>query len=176
MEEWRDVEGYEGLYKISSYGNVYGIRSKKMLKQKDNKGYLMVNLYKDNHCKTFAVHRIVAKKFVPNREGKREVNHIDENKKNNKASNLEWVTPKENANWGSRNKRISEYVRSHPGIGFCRNSRKLKQIDPKSNEVINIYNSISEVCKIYGYHQGNISECCLGKRNKANGYKWEFVD
>ena len=110
MEVWKDIENYENLYQVSSYGN---IRSKdrivkcwnnktKMIKGKIIKpmllrdGYLYVHLYKDTKRKDYAVHRIVAKTFIENKESKEEVNHINGNKKDNSANNLEWVTPSEN--------------------------------------------------------------------------------
>lgn len=84
-----------------------------------------------------------------------------------------WCTSKENANWGTRNKRISEYVKSHPVKCF---SKKINMIDLITGKVIKQYNSISDASKETKTHQGNISECCANKRNKANGFKWQFAD
>lgn len=113
-EEWKDVGGYEGLYKVSNHGRVWTIKRNHEKKPIVVKGYLMVSLSKNNKKKLVSVHRLVAKAFIPNLENKREVNHLDEDKQNNHVENLRWVTPKENANWGTRNKRISEYVKAHP--------------------------------------------------------------
>ena len=74
------------------------------------KGYERVNLKKDGIEKTMQVHRLVALAFLPNPQNKPEVNHIDENKENNNVDNLEWVTSKENANYGTRNDKIKNYV------------------------------------------------------------------
>lgn len=97
MAEWRDIEGYEGLYQISDDGRIWSYRSMKEMRTSfDKNGYKVLNLYKDkvyNNCK---VHRLVAKAFVPNPENKPQVNHIDGDKANNRADNLEWVTCKEN--------------------------------------------------------------------------------
>lgn len=110
MEVWKDIENYENLYQVSSYGN---IKSKdRIVKCWNNKtrtikgkiikpmllrdGYLYVHLYKNAIRKDYAVHRIVAKMFINNYEQKEEINHKDGNKQNNSVENLEWVTPSEN--------------------------------------------------------------------------------
>lgn len=117
MEEiWKDVVGYEGLYKVSNLGNVKSLDRTveqfnhakqrmvkttykgRMLKQSErNNGYLFVGL-KENGKKQKKenIHRLVAKAFIPNPEKKPQVNHKDRNKKNNHLSNLEWCTTHEN--------------------------------------------------------------------------------
>lgn len=117
-EIWVDIKGYEGLYKISNLGRVkslnrkyknqYGefgnkkefIKTQKIScfnkEEKQKKGYYVVNLAKDDRGKWIRVHRLVAEAFIPNPENKKEVNHKDGNKLNNKADNLEWVSHQEN--------------------------------------------------------------------------------
>lgn len=95
IEVWRDIEGYEGLYRVSNMGRVRG-RGSCIKPSKTKKGYLRVELWKGNARHSARIHRLVASAFVPNPHGKPDVNHIDGNKQNNRASNLEWVTPKEN--------------------------------------------------------------------------------
>lgn len=108
-EEWRDIVGYEGLYKVSNFGNVYSVRSDKRLKHSKNRGgYLFVVLCTDGKQKQFKVHRLVAISFLTNPDNKPQVNHIDEDKTNNRLDNLEWVTAKENTNYGSRNKKAAK--------------------------------------------------------------------
>lgn len=108
MEEvWKDIEGYEGRYKISNLGNIYTyLRDKQMVPNQCRKGYLRI-LLRDSqgNRKSYAVHRLVAQAFIPNPEDKPQVNHIDENKTNNRVDNLEWVTNKENAIHGTKIKR-----------------------------------------------------------------------
>jgi hypothetical protein len=113
-EEWKEIEGYEGLYKVSNHGRVWTIKRNHEKKPVIVKGYFMVSLSKDNKKKLLAVHRLVAKAFIPNPRNKREVNHLDEDKQNNHVENLRWVTPKENANWGTRNERIAKYAKANP--------------------------------------------------------------
>jgi hypothetical protein len=108
-EIWRDVEGYKGYYQVSNLGNVrslertittkrgYEFKCKaKTLQPTKARGYQTLRLRKNQKYKSFLVHRLVAIAFLPNPEGKKEVNHIDGNKENNRLDNLEWATHQEN--------------------------------------------------------------------------------
>lgn len=110
VEEWKDVEGYEGFYQVSSEGRVRSIERtvssrwasgctyhEKMLSVSLSGRYKHITLTKGAVPKGFSVHRLVAKAFVPNLEGKPEVNPIDGNRSNNSADNLEWCNASENA-------------------------------------------------------------------------------
>ena len=111
-EEWRPIEGYEGLYEISSYGKVRSLdrydnrncfRKGKVLSPVKNKdGYLQVNLCCNGKYKMFLVHRLVAQAFILNPDNLPEINHKDENPGNNNVDNLEWCNRKYNINYGSR--------------------------------------------------------------------------
>lgn len=116
-EVWKDVVGYEGIYKVSNLGRVksldrirkhnihgspYLFKGKILNQTKNNNGYLRVFLCKNNKSKTTYVHRLVASHFHEKEEHHTEVNHIDGDKKNNIASNLEWCTKKENLDHGYR--------------------------------------------------------------------------
>ena len=94
--EWADVLGYEGLYSVSTDGQVYTYKYKKILKPRRKRGYLNVSLSKNKKRKEFKVHRLVATAFIPNTNNKEQVNHIDGDKNNNEVTNLEWVTQSEN--------------------------------------------------------------------------------
>lgn len=115
-EEWADIDGYEGIYQVSSLGNVRsldrvissGARRKGQLIKlqkgpkakrkagKDRDAYLQVTLAKNWKQKTFLIHRLVAAAFLPAVEGKDVVNHINGDKTDNRLENLEWCTYKEN--------------------------------------------------------------------------------
>jgi hypothetical protein len=109
QEVWKDIVGYEGCYQVSNLGNVKALRrayypngATKYTEEKlikfgfDKSGYYRVTLSKENKIKTYLVHRIVALHFIDNTENKLEVNHVDGDKQNNKADNLEWMTRSEN--------------------------------------------------------------------------------
>lgn len=98
MEKYRDIEGYEGRYQVTSWGRVYNVERERFIRyQLTEKGYARVDLIDENGKRThYKVHRLVAKAFIKNPDHKPQVNHIDGNKLNNSVTNLEWVTNKEN--------------------------------------------------------------------------------
>lgn len=103
-EKWKTVQLYPS-YMISNYGRVKNERTGKSLKPvKMKNGYLTVNLYdKNGKHKNYYVHRLVAKAFIKNKNEYTEINHIDENKENNKVNNLEWCSRSYNINYGKAN-------------------------------------------------------------------------
>lgn len=125
MEEWRDIEGYEGIYQVSNEGRVRNISKNpyKMMKPHCNqRGYCQVTLSKNNKYIMAAIHRLVAKAFIPNPSNLPQVNHKDEKKDNNIVENLEWCDNKYNSNYGTRGERIGEKLK---GIKFSE-ERKIK--------------------------------------------------
>lgn len=121
MEVWKDIKGYEGLYQISNLGRIKGVdhwrkngtngyihKGKVMSLDYNKKGYFYVNLCKDGKHKLYRVHRLVYETFVGPIPENMQVNHINEVKTDNRLENLNLMTSKENANWGTRNRRISE--------------------------------------------------------------------
>lgn len=133
VEIWKDIDGYIGIYQVSNMGNVrslqreefkcaQGYRARKGVELKlsqDQKGYLMVNLYKNGKGRSRRVHRLVAEAFIDNPMHLSEINHIDENKKNNVVSNLEWCTSSYNKMYGngnvSRSKTLKEIWKRRRG-------------------------------------------------------------
>ena len=116
MEEWRDIEGYEGLYQISSLGRVKSFPRPttpggilKINKRKD--GYCSVMLCKNGKTKRFSVHRLVAQAFIPNPNNLPIIIHKDENHSKNIVDNLEWCDNKYNGNYGTVKERIGQASR-----------------------------------------------------------------
>ena len=158
--EWRDVVGYEGLYKVSEYGDVLSVKSNELLKpQNDCRGYLQVGLYKNRKRKQYKIHRLVATAFCEGAEYFNEVNHIDEDKTNNHYSNLEWCTREYNNNFGTRNDRIGES-----------SMKKVRCI-----ELDRIFNSVKEASEYINRNKENISACLRGKRKTCGNFHWEYV-
>jgi hypothetical protein len=100
MNEFVDIIGYEGLYRINKNGEIWSCNNKKTLKcnLSGSKRYYAVRLYINNKQKSFSLHKLLAIHFIPNDdpENKTQVDHIDRNKTNNSLDNLRWVTPIEN--------------------------------------------------------------------------------
>ena len=113
IEIWKDLPGYEGLYKISNLGRVYSVY-KKSYKETyyDKNGYVMIGLCKEGKHKNLRLHRLVAEAFIPNANNLPCINHKDEDKTNNRASNLEWCTPAYNNTYGSRIERAANSNRN----------------------------------------------------------------
>lgn len=127
---WKDIAGYEGLYQVSNLGRVRGlprdvphsregftqhIRGCVMKGMDNGSGYLVVSLNRDGKRKNHYIHRLVASAFCENPKDKPHVNHLDHNRGNNVASNLQWCTVKENINYSAhlgrhpkKNARLSE--------------------------------------------------------------------
>lgn len=97
-EAWKDVPGYEGRYRVSDLGRVWSLHHGRVLTPKRSAhGYQAVTLCKGGAKRRFYIHRLVACSFLPKPGAEcREVNHVDLNKANNRADNLQWVTHREN--------------------------------------------------------------------------------
>ena len=185
MEEiWKDIEGYEGLYQVSNCGNVKSIHYRKTNKEKilipkcNNSGRLWVELWNSGKARQFLIHRLVASAFIENPDCLPQINHIDENPKNNKVENLEWCT-------GSYN--VKTYFKNHPEfftnrkVRTTKNGRKLLldcEIEQclKDGTVIRIWPNSRFAAVEMNWSQWSISECCRGKRKTAYGYIWRFAN
>ena len=172
METWKEIDGYEGLYEVSDQGRVKRLKygKEKILKPwKTHDGYLRVGLRKDCQRKMSLVHRLVADAFIPNPNNLDTINHKDEVKTNNTVGNLEWMSQKDNNNYGTRNKRVSEANINHPSF-----SKKVQMFDKSTGELLATFPSINEAGRVTGINHSNISECCLGNRKSAGGYIWGY--
>ena len=158
----KDIKGYEGLYKVTDKGEVISVRRGKMLKpQKKRKGYLFVILCNNKHRRRFYVHRLVAEAFIENPCSKEQVNHINGVKNDNRVSNLEWVTAKENI-----------FHATHVlGRTLGTPNRIVRCI-----ETGKIYPTMKEAAEHTGTYSSNIRESCLNKRRTAGGYHWEYIE
>ena len=121
------------IYYISNFGRVWNKKNKDWLKNHENQGRYKVNMYN----KQFILSRIVAQTFIPNPDNKPEVNHKDENPANNRADNLEWMTRKENNNYGTRIQRAMETrMKKHPNSGFNKGVPVSDEIKQKRAQTI----------------------------------------
>lgn len=170
-EIWKDIEGFEGTYEVSSLGNIrrtYKNGNVKILHPITlKKGYTSVRLSKCGVSKNYAIHRLVANAFIPNPDNLPCVNHIDECTHNNVVDNLEWCTYKYNNDYGSRKEKAA-MARIN---GKC--SKRVYQYDLEDNYITD-FPSLAEAKRTLGYDAGHISDCCLGKRKTAYGYKWSY--
>ena len=162
------IKGYEGLYTVTSDGAVIGLKSGKELKPMNMRGYLRVKLYKNAKSKTHSIHRLVASAFIPNDQGKDQVNHKDGNKSNNNVSNLEWVTQSENQIHAFEN-----------GLNSPEHANKAtrKRVAQKTmdGKLLKTWNSMSDASRATGVPIGNITHCCKGQINYAGGFKWTYL-
>lgn len=174
-EIWKDIIGYEGLYQVSNFGNIKslakfcGHRPKKEtpVKQYDLRGYKRVTLCKDNILKKHQVHRLVAQAFIQNPNNKPCINHLDENTANNNVNNLQWVTWKENTNYGNCIKNSLEKRKP-----IIQNKYGQKVICIENNKR---FNSLKDAAKWCNGTWSGISSCLMGVTKTAYGYHWKKI-
>lgn len=162
-EEWRDILGFEGLYQVSSYGNVKTIKKDgvEMSQQENRNGYMTVHLRDKGVERRAMVHRLVAEAFIPNPNELRDVNHKNGDKSDNRLENLEWASHSDNM--------------THSFRELGKNVRHIVQLD-LDNNFIERWNSIAEASEATGICRTNIGECCRGNRKHAKGYKWKYEE
>lgn len=172
-EMWRKVKGYEGLYEVSSTGQVRSIGRNttrgKMLSPAKIESGLQVVLRDKGRDKNYLIHRLVAEAFIPNTENKKTVNHIDGNRYNNSLSNLEWATHSENI------KHSHEVLdREYQAYGENNaNSLTVSQYD-KKGRLWGVYGSVNEAARQNDISFSNIAKCARGERQTAGGYIWKY--
>lgn len=174
MEEiWKDIESFEGLYKISNFGkikslerkvkngnNTFRIQKEHLIKLTPNlerHGYVYCMLYKDNKSYSRQVHRLVAKTFIPNPNNLPQVNHIDGNKENNSINNLEWCTDIEN--------------KKHAWKTGLTNAEHRKQ-KIKCIETGEVFESVVKCSEIMNLDRRSIFRQLKGERKHVKGYSF----
>jgi hypothetical protein len=162
-ETWKPIIGYESRYIISNKGEVKSLKRNKLLKKELRRNYWSVQLYNGSKFKHFSIHRLVGIHFIENPNNLPFINHIDENKLNNNANNLEWCTASYNINYGTSIQRAIE-----------KKSIPVMQLD-KNENLINIFSSISEAESKTKIYNPNIVKCCKGERKTAGGYIWKYA-
>lgn len=178
-EIWKDIEGYEGLYQVSSLGRVKSLErivsksngrrmyvAERILKSFFNRGYEYVTLSKETKQPNLKVHRLVAEAFLPNDSTLPDVNHKDENKANNRVGNLEWCTKEYNRAYGTLNKRVKSTWRKLY-------ARKVALIS-MAREVVKVYECTKDV-EIDGFDRRAVDRVCKGLGHTHKGYMFAYV-
>lgn len=186
-EIWKPVPSYEGYYEASTTGKVRSVERIVILKDKlgndrpckyksrelkpckrefKNKANalprLQVVLSKDGNTKTIDVHRVIAMTFLENEQGYDTVNHIDGNPFNNSVDNLEWISRKENIRHAFKNNLIHTM-------------KPIAMLNPATKEILKVYPSEAEACRIIGVNQGKIRRS-IQNGWKCHGYYWRYFD
>lgn len=176
MEIWKPVKGYEKCLAVSSEGRVKSFMRDPggyVLKaQIDRKGYMRIRCTVEREKVTFKVHRLVAEHFIPNPDGKPQVNHKDADKKNNAVSNLEWVTNEENAHHA---------IRSGLWGNLFEGSKRAN--DAKRTPIVatNIHTGERRYFKSMGDAERaigtrHICQVIKGQRSQAKGYTFRYAE
>jgi hypothetical protein len=168
MEIYRDINNFNGIYKVSNYGNVmsfskYSKNGKILKKEKTNRGYLRVNLSR----KKYSIHRLVALYFLGVPKEGMVVNHKDGNKENNCISNLEWVTQKENIKHSFKNGMSKIEKGALNKLSF-----NILKIDKNTDIVLESIVGIRDYCSLNKFDRRCIQRAINGEYKTAYGYKW----
>jgi len=189
-EKWKDINGYEGLYQISSCGKVKSLErykknpnkpikvSEKLLKFAINRcGYYIVVLSKDGKAHTYTVHKIVMENFYRKPFKNEVINHIDSNKQNNSIDNLEYVTQKENVRKAWANG-LCENIRKHATNMEHKNAIPCKAVVQKdlNGNLIATYVSVREAERKTGITSAQISHACNGRIKTTHNYIFEHLE
>lgn len=191
-EIWKDIDGFEGRYQVSNFGNIKSVDkyiiTRKAYNQRRNgilrklqvskNNYIFISLKKEGKQYNKYIHRLVAQAFIHNPENKCEINHIDCDKSNNHVSNLEWVTSSENKKHAFINNLMRGtclYMNKINTLSKEKCSKKICQYSLEG-EFIRGYNSIKEASKKMGCTDVAIGNCANGKSKKSMGFLWKFAN
>ena len=163
--KWKPIIGFEGRYLVSDSGQVWSLRGGRALKPTiDKYGYEKVALYDGRKGNHRTVHRLVAQAFIPNPNNLPTVNHINEDKTDNRVNNLEWASIADNDNHGTRNERMANTKCKLP----------VEQILPDGTTIE--YKGVKDAHRKTGINRCCIALCCKNIRKTAGGYEWRYVD
>lgn len=170
-EIWKQIDEIDfNSYSVSNYGRIKNKRGK-IIKPQLICGYLYCVLRRRNGKNTSRrINRLVAFAFCDGYKDGYVVNHIDHNRLNNRADNLEWLTQKENTNTLLFKEHLSASLLSSEKV-----RRKKVRQSTKDGTPIKDYESLSAASKENNIAKQNISACCLGKLNTCGGYKWKYI-
>jgi len=172
------IEGYPGYY-AKDNGEIWSVKKgapRRLVPTLNRKGYERVKLSIGGISKTITVHRLIATTFIPNPENKPQVNHKDEDKRNNKVTNLEWSSCLENVRYGTG---IARSAKSRKGIKVDNakvieaNKKPIFQLD-KNGNILKAWASITDASRELNIRDSHISACCKGKRITCGGFKWRY--
>lgn len=195
QEIWKPVVGWEGFYEVSNLGRVKGLQKitkfgdrikiypERILRQAIGKrGYYIVSLNHNYTSKTFTVHRLIATAFIPNKENKPCIDHIDGNRLNNSIENLRWCTYKENSNNPITKSRNSQSTKNmwEEGVFENRYNIKYRKVGKftKDGILLCVYDSIKEAAEKNNINSSSISCVCTSrnpKRHTAGGFIWKHI-
>jgi len=187
MEEiWKDIDGYDGIYQVSNLGRVKslertvnsscrvgGVRTikEKIFKEVTKNRYVYISLSNNGIDKKHYVHRLVATAFIPNLEHRKEVNHKNGIKSDNRIENLEWATPSENQKHSyDTGLNYPKYAMKGKFGKDNPTSKSVLQFDLNGN-FIREYAGISEAKRLTGAN--GIWHCLSGKKKQSGGYVWK---
>lgn len=166
-EIWKPIKGFRD-YEVSNLGRVKSLKrgKERLLSLSDKGGYKSVCFSMNNVSKNFYVHRLVAESFLNNPKRLPEVNHIDEDKSNNRIDNLEWCSRTYNNNHGKRKEKSSISQKGKPS---CRAVEAFI-----GNEVHYSFSSITEAYRHGFKSMALIRACCHDSTKKYKGYFWRL--
>lgn len=190
MEEiWKPIPGYEGLYEVSSLGEVVSLPKMRGAFKQDRKtvaaencnGYLRVRLHKDGKSKKYFVHRLVAMAFMPTGNDSLQIDHIDGNKQNNRLDNLRWCTAKENSNFPlafTARSRAKKKTWSDPAFKDKMRStsccKRVGQFDLEGN-LVATYRSCAEAKRVLGYYVNSQCRGVYKSHYKDRNYTFKYI-